>query len=549
MGRSRAPKRLWLAFSLLVVGLPLAAAEKALVPEYQVGEQADADVVTPVRLLVPNPVQLEQIRELESQQAVAVFRFYPQAAADAEAGLRAAFRRQRAQFLALMEQAAKRSRLDEPTVNHPSFARFVDWFQSQHPAFPLGRGLARAWALGEPDESFLAEPVAQLRQAMDRYVRDDSLPPGWGLGPAQVRLISVKATNAAVSWKTLEQRGFEVGKTNLVELSHLRRELIESYPEEPAAAKFLAGFVQANCFYDEALTREGRDKALAAMWKEQRYAPGEVIVRAGQTVDARAKAALDLLRSTLAEQERREALARARWDKAQDLVAQGCQQTLDVLTALAEVVRRYPREVVGVPVLVLLIVWLWRHRKRLASPQSSATADAGGACTVVLGPARDETLFLPATQTVEPNLYVSRLPPANLPAAGPDTELVPDEPWPERILAAERRAEELMALVRAGLAPHLASHLMSQFVRELLAQREQMVHAQQRAAREVEQIEARFGRVYARLQEQLKTYEQRTAELEKALAAKTAENRELIQASMAMAKARAETVPPTNPPA
>jgi cytochrome c-type biogenesis protein CcmH/NrfG len=50
------------------------------------------------------------------------------------------------------------------------------------------------------------------------------------------------------------------------------------------------------------------------------------------------------------------------------------------------------------------------------------------------------------------------------------------------------------------------------------------------------QLEARLARVHAPLEERLQTYEKRIAELESDLAARNAENRELIEAKIHLAR-------------
>lgn len=66
--------------------------------------------------------------------------------------------------------------------------------------------------------------------------------------------------------------------------------------------------------------------------------------------------------------------------------------------------------------------------------------------------------------------------------------------------------------------------------------REALVKSQQQAETDMAQLEARLARVHAPLEERLQTYEQRIAELERELAARNAENRELIEAKIHLAR-------------
>ena len=73
-------------------------------------------------------------------------------------------------------------------------------------------------------------------------------------------------------------------------------------------------------------------------------------------------------------------------------------------------------------------------------------------------------------------------------------------------------------------------------LRKLAWQRAHLLETQQKAEQELAELEQRLASVQAPLDERLKAYEERIAELEKDLNAKGKENRELIEATIAMAK-------------
>src|SRR5206468_430318 len=115
-------------------------------------------------------------------------------------------------------------------------------------------------------------------------------------------------------------------------------------------------------------------------------------------------------------------------------------------------------------------------------------------------------------------------------------EPVSGDYWKERALAAERRVAETGQAIRRALIPHMARWLMSKLVRGLAMQRKQLLETQKKAEQELAELEQRLSAVQAPLEDRLKAYEQRIAELEKGLTAKGEENRELIKATIAMAK-------------
>lgn len=123
-----------------------------------------------------------------------------------------------------------------------------------------------------------------------------------------------------------------------------------------------------------------------------------------------------------------------------------------------------------------------------------------------------------------------------LAAIGPGEE----ELWKARALAAEARAAKATALLKARLMPQLARWMMGELLQKLMHQRSDLLTSQQKAEQEVEELEQRLEKLHAPLEERLRAYERRIAELEKDLAAKGDENRELIKAKIDTARKRLE---------
>jgi flagellar biosynthesis/type III secretory pathway chaperone len=116
-----------------------------------------------------------------------------------------------------------------------------------------------------------------------------------------------------------------------------------------------------------------------------------------------------------------------------------------------------------------------------------------------------------------------------------------DAEWKARALAAEARAEKATALLRAKLMPQMARWMMTEVVQRLLSHRSELVTSQNQAEQEVAELEKRLENLHAPLAERLQAYEKRIAELERELAAKGEENRELIQARIASARKKLES--------
>ena len=113
--------------------------------------------------------------------------------------------------------------------------------------------------------------------------------------------------------------------------------------------------------------------------------------------------------------------------------------------------------------------------------------------------------------------------------------------WRARALAAEARAAKATALLKSRLMPQLARWMMGELLQKLMHQRSGLLTSQQRAEQEVAELEQRLEKLHAPLEERLRAYERRIAELEKDLASKGDENRELIKAKIDTARKRLES--------
>ena len=115
-----------------------------------------------------------------------------------------------------------------------------------------------------------------------------------------------------------------------------------------------------------------------------------------------------------------------------------------------------------------------------------------------------------------------------------------EEIWRQRALEAERRAEQAVAAARSDLAPQLAQVLKEALVQELAIQRKELLQAQQIAVAELVQLTRHLDELKAPIQDRLRSYETRIQELEKELAARSEENRELLKLKIEMVRHQLE---------
>ena len=112
--------------------------------------------------------------------------------------------------------------------------------------------------------------------------------------------------------------------------------------------------------------------------------------------------------------------------------------------------------------------------------------------------------------------------------------------WQQRALAAEEKAERTQALVRKGMIPHLQRWLKQKVLRKLVADRSELLTAQQAATHKARAVDERLTRIELQIQQQNLAYERRLEELTLELLAAKEENRELIRARIVQVKAEME---------
>lgn len=478
-------RRSWLLLGAWLLTRAVGDATPASTNELRVGDVLTADLIAPAPLVVVNPEATAELRAREAQRVPAVFVFDPRVAETAAARLQEAFERARSRFVQRLEEAFRATPLSANAVESPRFHRFLgNYLRQARPAFPVTTNLAQRWAQGDSGETELAMLQRHLAAVMERPIRADALPRDIKLG-AQVRVIPSVGT-VTNSGDPASVTARLLARSNLLTVTRARAELQQAFPPEASAtAKFLAGFIQANCVVDAVETRRLRAEHVEPLCVVDRYARGEVIAQAGQVVDARVLAAWQQLRELAVhmpppapERQHPPGVWEAWWPPPGWLLG------ALVVTALG------------------LGGWLWR--------------------------------LLTARPT--PTLLPARLEDAGWPETAADAAQ-----WQRRAWLAEQRAARVTAGVKAGLMVQLADFLKAGWAQAMWRQRDELLRAQQHAAREVAGLTARLDQLQAPLAERLRAYEARIAELERELAQQDAANRELIRATIALVRRQLET--------
>jgi len=112
--------------------------------------------------------------------------------------------------------------------------------------------------------------------------------------------------------------------------------------------------------------------------------------------------------------------------------------------------------------------------------------------------------------------------------------------WQERALSAEALANNQALLLREKLMPELTEFVKQSLVQGLAAQRDALLALQQQALQSLLEMETRLAHLNAPLQERLRAYETRIAELEKEISHQGTEMRELTRTILQLMRKKLE---------
>ncbi len=454
---------------------------RAAVPDYKLGDVATEDVITPVRLTVVNPEATEALKRRVSLQVPFVVRHTPQTAAEAEAALRQSVAAARTTFLTALRHALVGRTPTMADLNTPAYASAIKLAARESPKdLPFAK-LAPLWVLGVSDTALVENLIQPLRDVMSQPIVASKTDSPW---PANqpVWLVSVKGADGTPTIRELENAGTTVSSGKLISVSRARRVVETSFPEgQEQMGRFAASFVRPNASADPKLTEVLRARRMDGVTVSDTYEPAQIIVRKGQIVDRRVLAALTMLR-----EKSMIGTLQNRLEQQQSVAAEITRQTTWIAGGL------------GAVFLALLLVF-WRLRRRLV------------------------TALVPVSANPElPGAEQKALP------GGAVTEAQ----WRNRALVAERKAERAHAAIRTGALGWMRERIFQ----TLFRQRAELLSVQQRAEAEMRELERRLEKLHAPLQERIHAYERRIVELERELAARGEEDRELIGARIQMAR-------------
>lgn len=448
--------------------------------EYRVGDKVAEDITTPIALRVVDPMATEAFREKEAQRILVAFRFDTSAADLVEAEVRATFSLARSNFIRLMQDRFKQTLLKEDQMETTRFNNVIGAFKKENKGFPLSRMLAEDWALGSQGLAAQVTLLARIRQAMEQPIRYDNLTNALKLG-GQVLLVPVKDIQDPITLEELGSRGVKTYRTNVLALGRAKNQLLEKFgPDEESAGRFAGRCLRVNCFIETELTTAARARRTEALFIADNYQAGQIVAKKDQLVDLRIMAAFNQIQENTATGR---LLQQVSHEKSQ--VAQVRESNRLLIAGL-----------IAAGALLLAVLAWFAFRRNAATPMLPAIAASN-----LLTDSRNQS-----------------------------------EEWQQRALDAEEKVAHAHDAIRSGVMEQLKEKAMS----SLVSQRSNMMEAQHIAAAEMAELERRLNELQSPLQDRLRTYESRIADLERALTAKGEENRELIKAKIALMRKQLE---------
>jgi hypothetical protein len=370
--------------------------------------------------------------------------------------------------------------LQQTDLDASTFDRVIGEIKGSVPKdFPFEK-FAPVWARGQPDDAMLETLLQPIREVLAQPIvnnkTDTPLPTN-----QSVRLVPVQDLDRVPTPGELEQPGVLVQVGKVLSLWRAKR-LVETYfpSGQEATGRFAASFMRFNAVPDPATTELLRVKRMDGVAVNDTYDAGQVIVRKGQSIDRKALNALAMMR-----EKSMIGVLQSKLEQEQTVAVQIKSQTKLIGAVLGAV-------------CVVLVLILWRLRSRPSTALATLPAQ-------------------PALAGGETNAL----------ASGED-----DASWRSRALVAEDKAARAQQAIRSGAMGWMREKVF----RTLSHQRAELLDAQQKAEVEMRELEQRLEQLHAPLQERITAYEQRIEELEKDLAAKGEENRELIGARINVAR-------------
>jgi hypothetical protein len=177
--------------------------------DYRAGDIVAEDIVTPVSLMVLDPVATAALKKKEAGRIPVIVRLNAGAAVESE--IRARFATARSNFMMLQEKKSYQARLTDAEISSTKFQNLVAAFKERYRGFPLSDPLAAEWARGNDGHAMQQALVAHVQVVMEQPIR--IFKNDFNLG-RQVTIIPVTSMNEPITPDDVKARGWKMARTN-----------------------------------------------------------------------------------------------------------------------------------------------------------------------------------------------------------------------------------------------------------------------------------------------------------------------------------------------
>jgi len=499
---------------------------------YNVGDVADQDIKAIVPFDVVDAVGTDALKSSKALEVPAIYREDNGMTNVIIKKFLAAFTLAHSNFLNALTATYNHPTIDDATIASPDFGYFLTAFNVGNKNFPVTANLAAAWARGDSGASFREQWLTSLLEAMGRHARPDKLPPLFVVRK-NIRLVPLKSMDEKLSLADAQVIGNVVVVTNVPTITHARTLYRQQFPaDDQPLARVLCNFIQPDCLPDVALTQQARDLAVRQIVVADHFDTGQIIIRRGKTIDPQTKAALVALSEKLIPGTLNQQIA-AEHERALQEQAQAQQEQQRALAAQeqARSEQAAARLALQQQQQALLARAAAEKHEQEERVQADALREQALAAQIQAREIRQRDEWLVAALAA-----VSLLALLALWRVMRQTPTV-SVPVPAKLQKMERPQPNLPP----ELAPFLAQTLKEAVVQGLAAQRAELLEAQRQAAVELAELVQRLDRLQAPMQERLRAYQDRIEELQRDLAQRTEENRELLKMKIEMMRRQLET--------
>lgn len=494
---------------VLCCALPLRGKDLAA---YRVGDAVEADVVTPAALDVPDPGATAALQAEKAEQFPAVFRSVQGATNTLAQQFEAEFAEARFNFLTELTNEFHDTKVDENVAASAEFGRFVTAFGVKSREFPASQELAMEWAEGRDGAGVAAKVLGALIQAESGRICSNGLPKNFVVGET-VRLVPVTEPDQKLTFEAVQQGELAPAKS-VMTLAEAQTALRRKFPKDEAIfARAMADFLTPNCLPDAPFTQLTRGAATYQMVVAIHFDAGDTVARKGDKVDEKTRAALLALAGKLKSVAPAPATPQPALAPASAPTA--ATNTLVATTSNAAAKISEPAGTPGVKPPVAAPAPKPASAANPAAPAAKPRMRHEGWIMMLAGISAGALLVALRQWRRERKLRSEPEPAAQAPLPFPDG--------------------------KKDVTPQVAKVVREAVQQELAQQRGDLLVAQQDATKEIAALVHRLDELQLPMQERWQAYESRIQMLEKQLAERNEENRELLKLKLDATRQQLET--------